>query len=375
MRIAVLLTLVLIFSCAAAQDLAALNAKLFEAVADMNLTQAAEAIDAGADVNAVDDDGWPLFITAINGKQTGIIRLFLNAGVKLDITGPDGKTPLMHALASKNAVLAELLVQKGASIHIKDPKGKTPLMFAAEAGNANLVKLLLAKGADRKAASEDGRTALEYALDARQKATIDLLGVMETLPVDFQNAIENGNAELLKKTLSRGADIEWKNSEGKPAIVVAIEKGHLPILLVLIEAKADLNKKYFKQNTTLFMYAMHLGQYGAAELLLKNGAIGDLDLRYKEGRTALMLAILDDRPNLINLILTKDFKPNIADSYGRTALMYAAEKNMADVVKKLLDKGSDPCIRQFEGKDAAKIAKEKGFARIEQMLKAKDSCQ
>ncbi|HSA32856.1 MAG TPA: ankyrin repeat domain-containing protein [bacterium] len=343
--------------------------RLFEAVGDMKLTDVASAIEDGADVNAVDDDGWPLFITAVNSGQMGIIRLFLTKKeLDLGIAGPDGKTAFMHAIVMKNRTLAEILLQKGSSIHTPDGRGKTPLMYAAEIGDEKLVQLLLDKGADRNAKDEEGKTALEYAFESRRKGAIDLLSKTDRLPVELVAAAQRGDGAAVRSLLAKGAPIDAKAADGKPLLVMAVEKGFLDVLKALIDGKADVNGKYFK-GSTLLMFAFHKGQLGAAELILRSGGEGDLNLKYKEGKTALMLAIEEDRPSLVNLLMGKPFKVNQTDSYGKTALFYAVEKNNGDLVDRLLGLGADPTARQFEGKTAAQVAKEKGLTTIEKLLK------
>ena len=78
------------------------NNKLFFAVQAMNVEKARNAVKAGADVNGVDEDGWPYFITAVSGGNIYMIDVFIRKGVKIDISGPDGKTALMHAISAKN---------------------------------------------------------------------------------------------------------------------------------------------------------------------------------------------------------------------------------------------------------------------------------
>ncbi len=364
-----ILIAILLFSTSLSAANADATRRLFEAVADLKLVGVAEAIDAGADVNAVDEDGWPLFITAVSGGQMGIIRLFLmKPELNLGMQGPDGKTAFMHAIAMKNQTLAEVLLQKGSLINETDMKGKTPLMYAAEAGNEKMVKILLDKGANRTAKSQEDKTALDYAMDSRRKEAIDLLSKFDRLPVELMDAVQRGDGNAVKSLIAKGAPIDMKMSDGKPIIVYAVEKGFLAVTKALLDAKVDPNGKYFK-GSTLLMFAFHKGELGAAELILRSGGDGDFNLKYKEGRTALMMAIEEDRPMLVNLLMGKPFKVNQTDSYGKTALFYAVDRNNADLVDRLLGLGADPTVRQFEGKMASQIAKEKGFANIEKMLK------
>jgi len=347
--------------------------RLFEAVGDMKLAAVADAIEAGADVNATDEDGWPVFITAINTGQMGIVRLFLTKpALIIDQAGPDGKTALMHAISMKNPTLVEILIQKGADLNATDQRGKTPLMYAAEVGDEKIINLLLSRGADRTRKSAEGKTALDYAMDARRKGAIDILGKFDRLPMEMEEAMTRGDGAAVRKLLASGASPDGKMSDGKPFLVYAVEKGYLDVLRALIDAKADVNGKYFK-GSTLLMFAFHKGQLGAAELILRSGGEGDLDFKYKEGKTALMMAIEQNRSMLVNLLLSKRLKLNVADSYGKTALFYAVERNDSDLVDRLLSLGADPTVRQYEGKTALQIAQEKGYTAIVRLLRMAES--
>ncbi|HPM45817.1 MAG TPA: hypothetical protein PL056_01990, partial [bacterium] len=91
----------LIFFNTSAQDTAGYNNQLLFAVQALNIEKARQAIRNGANVNAIDDDGWPLFISAVNSDNEGMINLFLRSGVKVDVTGPDGKAVTTYSEGTK----------------------------------------------------------------------------------------------------------------------------------------------------------------------------------------------------------------------------------------------------------------------------------
>ena len=103
------------------------NNKLFFAVQAMNVEKARNAVKAGADVNGVDEDGWPYFITAVSGGNIYMIDVFIRKGVKIDISGPDGKTALMHAISAKNKKVVNFLLKSRASLKTKDKTPKSNL--------------------------------------------------------------------------------------------------------------------------------------------------------------------------------------------------------------------------------------------------------
>ncbi len=333
-----------------------------------NCVAASEALKKGADINYVDEE-WPLFITAVTSNDIQMVRFFLNNSVNTELNGPAGTTALMHALSLKNAEITALLVKSGSDLKAKDPSNKNIMMYAAEGNSPELLKLLLDMGFDRKVRSKADKTALDYAVDARAAECSRILSKLDTLPMDFIEAVEKGDVNLAKKLVGDGADINTKDRNNKAAILVAIENGHENILKFLLEKGADPNGSYFKnKNATLFVFAMHNGRFNEAVHLLRAGATANFNHRYKDGKTALMLAITNNNPSLINLLVDKKQNIDTIDSFGNTALMFAAEANLFSVVSKLLEKGADPTIRQVEGKTASDIAKAKGHLQISNLL-------
>jgi len=345
------------------------NQKLLQALANDKVSLARQAFKEGANPNIIDDE-WPIFISVINSGNKAMIRLFLEQKVNVNKKGPDGRSPIMHAIIAKDSQLIKDIMAHGAKLDDKDSQGKTLLMYAASNGNVALLKKLLKSGLDPAATSNEGKRALNYAIEHKQKGCVDILGKIETLPVDFGNAVMDGDVAKVKKLLKDGASPNWKDRDGKPVIVTAIGKGHPLVAKLLIEAGVNLQKSYFKNKAvTLFDLALHSKHVTVAELLLKYGAPADLNRRISDGKTAIMIAIEQERKSFLRQLMKRAFDVNRGDDYGKTALMYAAEKNNIFVVKQLLQKGADKSIRQMEGKTAFQIAKEKGFSTAANMLK------
>lgn len=88
-----------------------------------------------------------LFNAAKSGEHLAIIPL-IQAGAQVDVQDPDGWTPLMHAALRGHVEAAKVLLSMGADVNAHDGWGNTPLLEAAGCGNVELVRLFLAKGAD-----------------------------------------------------------------------------------------------------------------------------------------------------------------------------------------------------------------------------------
>ncbi|MGI6394850.1 MAG: ankyrin repeat domain-containing protein [bacterium] len=344
-----------------------LNNQLLFAVQAMNLGKASAAIKNGADVNGIDDDGWPLFISAVNSDSESMISLFLNNRVKVDIAGPDGKTALMHALSSKNTKIANRLIGYRASLNAKDNNGKTILMYAAEAGIEAIVNRVMKAKVDIYAKDNRGWSALNYAMAGKNKKIIKNLGQHETKPTDFLIAVENGDTVKARTLLRQGMSPDYKNENGEPMILVAIKNNNRMMLKLLLEFNADVNFKNSKGHT-IFMLCLANGKLELAKELLKYGAVADFNYKYSEGKTAMMVAILSKDRRFMTSIAKFRQNFNIRDDYGNTALMYAAGMGLSDLVKLFLEKGADKSIKRKDGRTAADIARARGYTYIAKML-------
>jgi len=333
-----------------------------------NAQKVEEAIKQGADVNFIEDE-WPLFITSVTAGDTSVISVFLKNGVNTELKGPDGKTALMHALSLRNNNVANILINSGANLSATDPAGKNIMMYAAEGNNPKVLKMLLDKGFDRNIKSDAGKTALDYAIEARAGDCFRMLSQIDKQPLDFFDAVNNGNESRLRELIRQGVDINIRDKDGKAGILIAIEKNHNGIVRILLDNGVDPDGSYFKNtNADLFVFAIHRGNYEAAELLLRKGIRANMNHRYDGGKSVLMISIEQNRLTFINLILQKNLNIDLTDEFGNTALMYAAERNMIGTVKKLFEKNSDPTIRQVSGKTAADIAKEKGHTALAKII-------
>jgi ankyrin repeat protein len=94
----------------------------------------------------------------------------------------------------------------------------------------------------------------------------------------------------------------------------------------------------------------------------------DPNLQDHEGDTALLLS--EGRvPSIVRLLLAANADPNLANKEGRTPLI-AAARNEADSVRVLLAAGADPAHRDDTGVAALTVARAAGRAEVEKLLRA-----
>lgn len=94
--------------------------------------------------------------------------------------------------------LLEFFLKKGSSVNDSvvagDDKGNTALIYAAKQGNAELVKYLIEKGADINVCNSgkyDGRSAIFYALETKDKQTVNELLSHKEIKKSFTKQLNN----------------------------------------------------------------------------------------------------------------------------------------------------------------------------------------
>jgi ankyrin repeat protein len=134
-------------------DASALTHMLIKAVDSADLDECKSLINAGADVNKPNRDGFlPLQLAAFNGN-TDIVNLLVDAGARVNMH-PEyaikSESPLHYAAFEGHIDVVKLLIDAGAFIDAKNKLGRTPLNLAAFREHQNAAKLLILAGADIK---------------------------------------------------------------------------------------------------------------------------------------------------------------------------------------------------------------------------------
>jgi len=125
-----------------------------------HLDVARDLIEAGADVNAKDNDGFtPLSICAEKG-HLNVARALIEAGADVNAKDNEGLTPLYMCALGGHLEVARALIEAGADVNAKKDNGVTPLHMCAYTGHLEVSRALIEKGADVNAKEDDGVTPL-----------------------------------------------------------------------------------------------------------------------------------------------------------------------------------------------------------------------
>ena len=187
------------------------------------------------------------------------------------------KHPFVKAASEDNLEeVARLIV--GIDVNLRDEAtGTTALDEAVDNGNREMVELLLSRGADVKRRGESGRTIL-MRLD------------------------EDATSDLVWDLINAGAEVNTKSETGETPLMAAAYEENGEILKTLLEAGAEVNSKNEDGQTALMVAAEH-GRLQNVRALVLAGA--DINLVDAEGKNALMLAIENKERTTIRFLRSK----------------------------------------------------------------------
>jgi ankyrin repeat protein len=142
---------------------------VFEAAAFGRLDRLAGIIEGDpGQAKALSDDGFTALHLAVFGGQEETARLLLERGADPNALSTNEAVrvpPLGTAAFVRSVPLARLLLDSGADVNGRGEGGFTALHSAAQNGDEELARLLLERGADRGLVTEDGKRAADYGLE------------------------------------------------------------------------------------------------------------------------------------------------------------------------------------------------------------------
>jgi ankyrin repeat protein len=265
-------------------------------------------IEAGADVNVLDDEKRSALLLAVKGNFGEVASSLVKAGAdpNTEYVDVEGKSHnlLFDAIMVENDDFAIMLIERGAALSHKDEKQVSTLLQAAHRGLSNITEKLLERNSKPEfidAPSEDGITPLIA-------------------------ASSEGHLAIAKQLISAKANINKADKDGTTPLMAASARGHLTIAADLLNAGAEVNVQNVDGHTAL-MFAYNgknqvetlwerYNQF-VAEAKTEKKTPGD---EVDDGGTGPVIKeALENHKGLVELLLKNGADPNLKDKEGHAA--------------------------------------------------------
>ena len=207
----------------------------------------------GAKVNLKDrrcfgeGGGYTALHYAISSEHVSIVDILIEAGADVNAVTQDGTgTPLMQAVSKKSKPIVDLLLKAGADPNVVEKVvGQTALRIAAQRGDDTLIRILIKNGAKVDITDEDD-TPLIRALWQKHFSSAELLlkdGADPNFPghdgfTPLMWAVMSGYDGIVRKLIAAGADLNVRNDNGHTALDIALREGNREVAAILEQAGA-----------------------------------------------------------------------------------------------------------------------------------------
>jgi ankyrin repeat protein len=152
-------------------------------------------------------------------------------------------------------------------------------------------------------------------------------------------AVRGNDINDIVKAMSKGASANARDIDGSTALMIAAEEGNIDLCRLLIKKGADIEAKWINIDVGL----------------------GTLE-------TALITAAKHGKKDVCALLLEKGANPNATDRYKTTALMYAAQFGYPEVCTVLLEHKANPRLKDKNFMTALKLSRNGAGKAIQEHL-------
>ena len=223
--------------------------------------QVKRLIEAGADVNARNDDDDTMLILAATEGKLETVKVLLENHADPNLKGHNDDTAMHWAAGNGYDDIVDELRKKGARLNEINAEGRTPLIDAIKAGKVAVAsKIANMEGVDLNLQDSEGRSALIVAINVGR---VSLASKISDTGIDLNLQDSEGNSALIaaikakqsiiaKKLANKpGVDLNLQDNDCNSALMLAAQEGDEDLMLFLVERGANVNAKNKKEKTVL----------------------------------------------------------------------------------------------------------------------------
>jgi len=227
----------------------------------------------------------------LNENDRNYISALINAGADPEKTKQYLTLCLLENLKfkdldenDKNTIF--FLIDKGADINTQPPTGNTPLILASIYGHKDVIEYLIDKQVNLNVQNNYGLSAL-------------------------MDAIINRHPDIAELLIKKGADVTLKSNYGETALNIAAVSGYVDTAKQIIEKFIALNPNNKEA----------LGKF--------------LDTQNRDGNTALIEAVENNRAKIVQFLLNEGVNRNLRNNQNLNALDIARQKQNQEIIQLL----------------------------------------
>ncbi|KAK6964694.1 ANK-REP-region domain-containing protein, partial [Favolaschia claudopus] len=289
--------------------------------------------------------GWGMH-PAVQGEQTEIVKILLDAGADVNMVAGTYGTALQAAVHRESVPILKMLLDAGADLNTVAGTYGTVLQAATYRESEPIVKMLLDARADVNMVAGTYGTALQAAVHRESEPIVETLleagadmnTVAGTYGTALQAAVHRESERILKMPLEAGADVNTVAGTYGTALQSAVYRESEPMVKMLLDAGADVNMVAGTYGTAL-QSAAYWKFDRIVKMLLGNGA--DVNIVGGKYGTALQAAVHRESVPILKMLLDAGADLNtVAGTYG-TALQAAVHIESEHILKMLLEAGAD----------------------------------
>jgi ankyrin repeat protein len=266
----------------------------------------------------------------------------------------NGVHPLLTALNNNRSEIATALIEKGAN---PDPNyNGAPLLMACNNGDEKTVKALIDKNVNLNISRETGVDAILLACKKNHPKIVEQLIKAGLVPREtiLHLACGLGHLEVAKVLIEKKPELlNQADDIGETPFFKVCKNGHKDVALLLLQAKADVNKVN-KFGTTLLYSACDADKPDIAALLIDHGA--KIQTNTIGGGTLLHSASDEGYTKVAKVLIEKTTLLNEIDHKGETAIFKASKKGNAETVELLIEAKADVKKAAKDGRTPIDIA-------------------
>jgi ankyrin repeat protein len=234
-----------------------------------------------------------LLESVVNGDVDGIDRA-IEAGENIDLVNDKGWSAAMFAVNLGDMDVLDRLISHQIDLNNADNEGVSPLIAAAALADKEMVQMLLAANANPLQKTGDGADAYDKAIEAGRK-----LVALMIAEAAATYAIETDNLSELMKAIQRGAYINIRNNAGWTPLMFAVAEAEPNIVKVVLEHGPDLNRTE-NDGWNALHFAAARGNADIVNILLKAGM--DPQVATAAGQTPREIALTENHQEVADLL-------------------------------------------------------------------------